>query len=605
MGPVLPETLDGADLRRIGLPRRPGRRYLLVLEGDSCAMRPLPPEGAVLIGRAPEAEIRVEDPAVSRQHARVVVTPGAARIVDLGSHNGVQVNGARVQGEQLLSGGDVVAIGAVTLVFHRSEDLPSARPLLDLPALRGRLSEELERVLHYERSVGVVAVELGRTAASGAELLHAAGAGLRSMDLVGRETPAQLLFVLPELSPDEAEESAEELLERLAPLAPERRAGLATAPRDGMDADSLVGAARAAALVAPPGGLRASGIDLHRLPLGERSVVVADPGMVRIFELLKRLAGSAIPVLFHGETGTGKENAAWAIHHWSSRAAGRFVALNCAALPEPLVESELFGYEKGAFSGAGAAKQGLLESAGGGTLFLDEVAELTLATQAKLLRALDQKQITRLGDTRERPVDLRIVAATHRVLREEVEAGRFRQDLFFRLSSAVVLLPPLRDRPRELPLLAQAFLAESCERGGRQALQLSAGAMVVLGAHSWPGNVRELKNAMEFAAAIAAGPVVEPSHLPEYLGGRALAAAPPPASLGPGAGPGAVAFRPIAEELRELERRRMSEALQATGGVQTHAADLIRMPIRTFTIKMKQYGLAPRGKARPAPPRGS
>jgi DNA-binding NtrC family response regulator len=594
MAPDVPETLDGAVLARArGLPGRGGRLYLLVLEGDSCAMRPLPREGAVLIGRAPEAELHVEDPAVSRQHARVVVLQGVARIFDLGSHNGVQVNGVPVQGDRPLQSGDVLSIGAVTMVFHCSEDRPPARPLLEFPGLRRRLSEELERVLHYERSVGVAAIELGRTAASESALLQAAGAELRSMDLVGQEGPGQLLIVLPELAPDEVEESAEALLERLVSVAPGSRVGLATAPRDGMDADSLIAAARAAALMAPPGGLRASGLDLHRLALGERTVVVADPGMVRIFELLKRLAGSTIPVLVHGETGTGKENAAWAIHHWSSRAAQRFVALNCAALPEHLVESELFGHERGAFSGAQGAKQGLLEVASGGTLFLDEVAELSPATQAKLLRALDHKHITRLGDTRERPVDLRIVAATHRVLREEVEAGRFRQDLFFRLSSAVVLVPPLRDRPRELPLLAQAFLAESCGRVGRPPMPISAGAMGVLGAHGWPGNVRELKNAMDFAAAVAAGPVLEPSHLTEYLGGKP-AAAPLPAPSGPGPAAGPATFRPIAEELRELERRRMSEALRAAGGVQTHAASLIGMPIRTFTLKMKQYGLAPR-----------
>ncbi|RKH21692.1 sigma-54-dependent Fis family transcriptional regulator, partial [Corallococcus sp. CA031C] len=338
---------------------------------------------------------------------------------------------------------------------------------------------------------------------------------------------------------------------------------------------------------------------LYRLGLGERSVVVADAALVRLFELLRRLAASPLPVLVHGETGAGKENAAWAVHHWSPRSAQTFVAINCAALPESLVEAELFGHEKGAFSGADRARAGLLERASGGTLFLDEVAELSLPIQAKLLRALDQQVITRLGDSRERPVDLRVVAATHRVLADEVKAGRFRQDLFFRLSAAVVMLPPLRDRPRELPLLARAFLEDACARAGRPVLHLSAATMAVLGAHSWPGNVRELKNALEYAAATSPGPVVEPSHLPESLreGLERSDADAGETTVRDGTEPPVPrAFQNLAEELRTLERQRMVEALEATGGVQTRAAQLIGMPLRTFAFKLKQHRIASRGR---------
>ncbi|TNV53642.1 sigma-54 interaction domain-containing protein, partial [Corallococcus exiguus] len=367
---------------------------------------------------------------------------------------------------------------------------------------------------------------------------------------------------------------------------------LATAPGDGMQGDALLGSAKAAALAAAPGETRVSGPSMYRLALGERSVVVADAALMRLFELLRRLAASPLPVLIHGETGAGKENAAWAVHHWSPRSAQPFVALNCAALPESLVEGELFGHERGAFSGADRARAGLLERASGGTLFLDEVAELSLPIQAKLLRALDQQVITRLGDSRERPVDLRVVAATHRVLADEVKAGRFRQDLFFRLSAAVVMLPPLRDRPRELPLLARAFLEDACARAGRPPLHLSAATMEVLGAHAWPGNVRELKNTVEYAVATSPGPVVEPSHLPESL--RALPPLEPEAVRAEGGGTEAPrVFQNLAEELRTLERQRMVEALEATGGVQTRAAQLIGMPLRTFAFKLKQHRISP------------
>jgi DNA-binding NtrC family response regulator len=574
--------------------RESERLYLLVFEGDSSSLCPLPREGELLIGRASTAGLQVRDASVSRHHARILVADGVARITDLGSHNGVTLNGVRVEGAQPLRNGDVVMLGDVTLVFSREGRAPSARPPLDASAFQSRLSEELERVLRYELSVSVVALELGPLTAPTSELARVASGALRRLDVLGQPGPGQLAAFLPELLPREAEAIARHLLDTLAPLAPGARAGVATAPQDGMDAEALVSAARAAALAAPSGGLRASGPHLYRLELGERSVLVADAAMVRTYEQLRKLAASPLPVLIHGETGTGKEHAAWAVHHWSPRAGQPFIALNCAALPESLVESELFGYERGAFSGATSSRPGLFEKSSGGTLFLDEVAELPLAAQAKLLRAVDQKRVTRLGDSRERPVDLRIVAATHRILANEVKAGRFREDLFFRLSTAVVLLRPLRGRPRELPLLARTFLEEACARAGRPPLDISAAAMGVLCAHDWPGNVRELKGLMDYAAATADGPTLEPAFVRDALqrGAPEEAPVPEPPSPPPAA-PAPRVFRPIAEELRELERRRMQEALEVTGGVQKRAAQLIGMPLRTFALKFKQYGLSP------------
>jgi transcriptional regulator with GAF, ATPase, and Fis domain len=288
------------------------------------------------------------------------------------------------------------------------------------------------------------------------------------------------------------------------------------------------------------------------------------------------------------------------------------MAINCATVPENVAESELFGHEKGAFTGAAEAKPGHLESAHGGTLFLDEVGELSLAVQAKLLRALETKRILRLGGRREREADVRLVAATHRNLTEEVRQGRFREDLYFRLKGALVIVPPLRDRPRELALLAEVFLAAEAGRG-QEPLALSAAALQQLRSYPWPGNVRELKNAMKYVATTVDQWVqtVEPWHLPEEVcdlrllaevtalsslppagaGGEAGAAVTPPATP---TVPGARRFRPLAEELRDLERQRMAEALQATGGVQKRAAAVLAMPLRTFVMKLKQYGLGGR-----------
>ncbi|HEY5944465.1 MAG TPA: sigma-54 dependent transcriptional regulator, partial [Kofleriaceae bacterium] len=410
-------------------------------------------------------------------------------------------------------------------------------------------------------------------------------ANLRLIDVIGTSDDGQVLLLLPEVD----REQAREIAEKAIALVPNAKAGLAMCPTDACDADTILLAARSAARRAAAGSVAEAAESATNLELGTRNVLIADPAMSRVFALLERLAVSELPVLITGETGVGKENAAYAVHHWSKRA-GPFIAVNCAAIgPESLVDAELFGYEKGAYTGAAAAKAGLFESAAGGTIFLDEVGELPLAIQAKLLRALEVKRITRLGETRERAIDVRLVAATNRSLEEEVKAGRFRQDLYFRLSGATVVLPPLRDRRCEIPLLARSFLQHACERGGRGRMTITAAAMQVLLTYSWPGNVRELKNTMEYVMAAAPDDNVEPIDLPERLGGSA--SAPTAAAIPAGFVAEGSSFRPIADELKELERRRMAEALTAAGGVKTKAAQLIDMPIRTFTLKLKQYKL--------------
>ncbi|WP_257461928.1 sigma 54-dependent Fis family transcriptional regulator [Archangium lipolyticum] len=339
------------------------------------------------------------------------------------------------------------------------------------------------------------------------------------------------------------------------------------------------------------------------LVLGERTVVVADPAMLRLYELIRRLAASELTVLILGETGAGKENAAFAVHHWSRRSGKPFVAINCASIAETLVESELFGHEKGAFTGAMAAKPGLLETAEGGTVFLDEAGELPAAAQAKLLRVLETRRILRVGGTKEREIDVRIVAATHRNLEKEVEAGRFRKDLFFRLGAATVVLPPLRDRRAEVRVLAERFLAAACTASGREPMSLAPETLVMLERYGWPGNVRELKNTLDYVAATVTEAVVRPGHLPERILAALSPPAPPtagasPRSSEPEAAPAEVPADseplrrvPLSEELRAIEREAMAKALRETGGVKARAAELIGMPLRTFTFKCKQYGL--------------
>ena len=237
-------------------------------------------------------------------------------------------------------------------------------------------------------------------------------------------------------------------------------------------------------------------------------------------EMLRHAACAArgdVNVVLLGETGTGKELLAKAIHANSARAAGRFVPVDCAALPEPLLESELFGHERGAFTGAVSLQRGLLELANGGTLFMDELGEMALPTQAKLLRSLEERQVRRVGGHEFVDLDLRIIAATHQKLEELVATRKFREDLYYRLNVLAIQLPPLRERAGDVPLLAEHFVQTFCRRVGRSVLDISSAARLILEQYAWPGNVRELRNVIERAVSIASGRQISPLDLPEEL----------------------------------------------------------------------------------------
>jgi DNA-binding NtrC family response regulator len=306
--------------------------------------------------------------------------------------------------------------------------------------------------------------------------------------------------------------------------------------------------------------------------------VIRDPQMVQLYELVARLAPGAIHVLVHGETGVGKERVAEALHRLSPRADKPLLRLNCASFTGPLLESELFGHEKGAFTGAVVAKPGLIESANGGTVLLDEVAEMPLETQARLLRVIEDRSVLRVGAVRPRTVDVRFVSATHRDLRERVATGAFRQDLYFRLNGAVLEVPPLRDRPTEVEPLIERF----ARAAGRSLDDFDSAARSVLLRYGWPGNVRELRNVVERALLLAGSSRINPEHLPREL--RDHAAAP--------------ASDRTARELAPSsdERARILEALERTHGNQTKAAELLGMPRRTFNKRLMEYKIpGPRG----------
>ena len=302
-----------------------------------------------------------------------------------------------------------------------------------------------------------------------------------------------------------------------------------------------------------------------------QAIVGMSAAMSAVRAWIARVASSRITVLITGETGTGKELVAAAIHRASPRATNRFLCLNCAALPEALVESELFGHERGAFTGASEARAGLLRSCDGGTLFLDEVGDLSLPSQAKLLRVIESKQVPRLGDSRCSPVDLRIVAATNRDLEALVGEGVFRKDLFYRLNVARIHVPPLRERAEDVPALVTACLRVLNREFGAAIERVSDDAMQRLMHHTWPGNVRELRNILETACVTCTGHEIASSDLPSYL--RPAAAPSTPAHAG------------------ATERDRLLSALVSVQWNKSRAAVLLNWSRMTVYRKLARYGL--------------
>ena len=335
--------------------------------------------------------------------------------------------------------------------------------------------------------------------------------------------------------------------------------------------------------------------DLGAGPTSTPGVVIRNQAMREVYAQAERASQSSISVLILGETGVGKDLLARAIHARSRRAEAPFLSVNCAALSETLLESEIFGYERGAFTGAVQARPGLFEAADGGSVFLDEIGELSPTTQAKLLRVLEERSVRRLGAVQQRTIDVRFLAATNRDLEAEAQAGRFRSDLYFRVAGLSLVIPPLRERPEEIEPLVATFLAAAMRQlDRREPLSVSDEALAVLKSYRWRGNVRELKNVVERAVILCVERKIMPDHLPAEL---VRAATPEQRSAPPPAAPNRPDSGSFHADLKAFERERLLEALDRCGGNQTRAAELLGISRRTLVSRLSEFGL-PRPRKR-------
>jgi DNA-binding NtrC family response regulator len=596
---------DRSTLRSItAIVDQPPRVFLLVCSSDRAQVVQITPERAVVVGRTPPSDVLVLDMAVSRQHARFELLPDGVWVEDLESSNGTWVNDKRVRRGKVQPG-DKIVVGPVMASLHV---VVSAEETLDGIDSHDQfltyLGHEVNQAKFFGRKLVLAMVQ----AVAGEHVAHwyaQVRACLRTVDRVGIYGPTALLLALPGLGYEEATTLAHRISGDQPHRGPSLLWGVALFPEAAASAQELVEVSRIAtrraspqAPVQCPAGTSATSLEVPGAP------VVHSPTMHEIFATVDRLARSSIPVLIQGPTGTGKEVVARAIHERSDRRGKPMRCINCGAIPGQLLESALFGHERGAFTGADKQVRGIFEEANGGSVLLDEIGELSAAAQIALLRVLETKRICRVGSSREVSVDVRVLAATNSDVEDMCRAGKFRWDLLYRLNAMVLRIPSLFERREDIIPLANHFLREACRNEGRTIRSISPAAEELLRRYPWPGNVRELRNVIERAVVVAQGELisdqdltdrlramrnVEPAGRPDRstrevscLTDEGMTDAPPQESD--------VEFR---DRVRHYEIDLLLGALRETGWNQTEAARKLRMPLRTLVHKIRAYGLKP------------
>ena len=599
--------------------------YSLLITGEHVfSTHSLPDHGDLVIGSSAECELRIEDPSVAARHAVLHLGPSVS-IEDLASPVGTVVGDAKLPPQQLtaLTPGEMITLGSVMLIFQkRMNNRP--RRIWTHGYFETRLEEECTRAEMYHKEFALLRIHCERNLPTGV-IEETLANVLRAVDVVGSYGPGEYEVILNDARPSGAELVRNRITSLLGTKDPNLRVGVACYPRDGRSADILTAIAAEA---------------LQLAPRPKDSAEVATSGVFRLSramrhldQLIERVAVSTINVLLMGETGVGKDVFAERIHRLSLRSNHPLLRLNCASLSESLLESELFGHERGAFTGAVQTKPGLLETADGGTVFLDEIGELPISTQVKLLRVLEERVVLRVGSVKPRSIDVRFVAATNRDLELEVARGTFRQDLFFRLNGISIVIPPLRERVDEIESLATHFITEVCTKTGQIPMPaLSREALNLMKQYAWPGNIRELRNVVERAVLLCSHGTITLTHLPVEKMSASFAprrvSAPsranprhseePNAELRPAflrtEAPGANGVessqlaglvdhpaigrrglrlpKDLQQEVIAREKQQIIDALSACAGNQTGAAKMLGISRRTLVNRLNFHGIS-------------
>jgi two-component system, NtrC family, response regulator AtoC len=541
--------------------------HVLVISPEIFGAIPLPERGSMLVGRSARAEVLIEDPLASRQHARLTVGD-TLTIEDLGSANGTRVRDAMIEANRpvTVAPGEAIGIGSTVLIVQRSRWSPGPRRLWSHGHFENRLKDECARAELTAGRFALLRVRL-EGAVNWTRVFPVLARNLQPPHLFATYAPNDYEALLLEPNAEAAERIVESLWAELRLAQLTARVGIAWYPRDGRSADALLARANAQLRPSPAS---------HPAVPGIRAPSLA---MQRVNDVAGRAAAANINIVILGETGAGKEVMAQMLHRVSPRAGKPMVSLNCAGLTESLIESELFGHERGAFTGATAARPGLLETAQGGTVFLDEIGEMPVKVQATLLRVIETREVLPVGGRKTRPIDVRFIAATNRNLENESARGTFRQDLYFRLNGISLTIPPLRERRSEIAELARFFVAQACQDLGRPELAITASALTLL----------ELKNVMERAVVLCDAAEIGPDQLPAE---KIKAQNEPPSEVETSTGSREGDSGGLTKsELKVVERQRIIEALAACAGNQSRAAKMLGMPRRTFISKLDAYGI--------------
>jgi len=580
---------------------------LLIHHQDGAEMLSLVPGARIQIGRAAEADISIPETRLSRHHCRIEVLGEEVWVEDLQSSNGTRVNGTPVQRSRIRPGDDVVLASTVTLSIHTPAH--HVQGLEHHARFLVALEEELLRSSTLYHDLALLLVRAGpHPGPAYDEWCPRIRQVLRPVDRVGLHSPGVVEILLPE-----AERGAAiQIAQRVIGTGQGLRCSVALFPGPAATARDLLTAglaalrettdARPVAVVGPEERARHSSPEEHEAPVIGRV-------MGEVFETARRVARSDLPVLIVGETGAGKEVLAWELHRASRRSRGRLCCINCGSLPRDLVQSILFGHERGAFTGATQVRDGVFQEADGGSLLLDEVGELPPEAQVALLRVLETGRVVRLGSSRETPVDVRVLSATHRDLEAMCEAGTFRWDLYYRLNTFTLKLPPLRQRVDEIRPLAERFVQRAARIGGLSVKPIDEAVFAVLERYQWPGNVRELRNTMERATLVASGSTITVADLPDRVRaavqaivrddtGRVLMQRSDPT---PYPGTPSLSESVFKRKVTSYEVQLIRRALQRTGWNRTAAARQLQMPLRTLMHKIQGYGLKPPDSPLPAP----